>query len=91
MLSASPKRLPTTFEMAHMTLRVLTALLCAICVLSPTVATAQERAETINVDTKADGKPFPHFWEEMFGSGRAILSLRESYRRDCGTLSRLRI
>ena len=26
--------------------------------------------------------PFPHFWEQMFGSGRAILSLRESYRRD---------
>ncbi len=26
--------------------------------------------------------PFPHFWEQMFGSGRAILSLRESYRCD---------
>src|ERR1019366_6192141 len=26
--------------------------------------------------------PFPHFWEQMFGSGRAILSLRESYRND---------
>src|SRR3954467_8607184 len=25
---------------------------------------------------------FPHFWERMFGSGRAILSLRESYRND---------
>ena len=27
-------------------------------------------------------RPFPHFWEEMFGSGRAILTLRESYRND---------
>src|SRR5260370_17343564 len=26
--------------------------------------------------------PFPHYWERMFGSGRAILSLRDSYRRD---------
>ena len=38
--------------------------------------------EVITVDAKAPSRPFPHFWEEMFGSGRAILSLRESYRRD---------
>src|SRR5277367_5259823 len=39
-------------------------------------------AETIQVDARAKGEPFPHFWEQMFGSGRAILSLRESYRND---------
>jgi xylan 1,4-beta-xylosidase len=38
--------------------------------------------ETITVDPSAPAHPFPHFWEQMFGSGRAILSLRESYRRD---------
>jgi len=38
--------------------------------------------ETIPVDTRAPGQPFPHFWEQMFGSGRAILSLRQSYRDD---------
>ncbi len=38
--------------------------------------------ETIEVDPSAAARPFPHFWERMFGSGRAILSLRESYRRD---------
>ena len=38
--------------------------------------------ETIQVDTRAPGQPFPHFWEQMFGSGRAILSLRQSYRDD---------
>ncbi len=37
---------------------------------------------TIDVDEAAPSHPFPHFWEKMFGSGRAILSLRESYRRD---------
>jgi xylan 1,4-beta-xylosidase len=41
-----------------------------------------EAAETIQVDVRAKGEPFPHFWEQMFGSGRAILALRESYRND---------
>jgi xylan 1,4-beta-xylosidase len=38
--------------------------------------------ETIDIDAQAPVKPFPHFWEQMFGSGRAILALRESYRDD---------
>jgi xylan 1,4-beta-xylosidase len=38
--------------------------------------------ETIQVDPNAPSHPFPHFWEQMFGSGRAVLSLRASYRRD---------
>lgn len=36
----------------------------------------------IRVDSQAAARPFPHFWEQVFGSGRAILSLRDSYRRD---------
>jgi xylan 1,4-beta-xylosidase len=40
------------------------------------------RSETIMVDLNAPAHPFPHYWERMFGSGRAILSLRDSYRRD---------
>ena len=38
--------------------------------------------ETITIDAAAPAHPFPHYWEQMFGSGRAILSLRDSYRRD---------
>jgi xylan 1,4-beta-xylosidase len=38
--------------------------------------------DKIIVDASASGEPFPHFWEQMFGSGRAILTLRESYRSD---------
>lgn len=34
------------------------------------------------MDVRAKGAPFPHFWEKMFGSGRAILALRESYLDD---------
>src|SRR5579875_1608057 len=36
----------------------------------------------IVVDAQAAGKPFPHFWEQMFGSGRANLAMRQSYRDD---------
>ena len=39
-------------------------------------------AQTVEIDAKAKTTPFPHYWEQMFGSGRAILSLRDSYRRD---------
>jgi len=54
------------------------ALLSAVLTL-PSAVFAQQ---TIEIDAQAPAKPFPHFWEQMFGSGRAILSLRESYRED---------
>jgi len=41
------------------------------------------------VDASAPAHPLPHFWEEMFGSGRAILSLRESYRSDLRSVKRI--
>jgi len=40
------------------------------------VPPADTVSETIRVDSSAPAHPFPHFWEQMFGSGRAILSLR---------------
>jgi xylan 1,4-beta-xylosidase len=44
---------------------------------------AQEQTqEQIQIDATAQTTPFPHFWEQMFGSGRANLTLRESYRDD---------
>src|SRR3984957_8503543 len=45
--------------------------------------------ETIQIDATAPSTPFPHFWEEMFGSGRAILSLRESYRDDLRAVKKI--
>ena len=45
-------------------------------------ASALSQAETISIDAQAPAQPFPHYWEQMFGSGRAILSLRDSYRLD---------
>src|SRR5258708_482193 len=46
------------------------------------VLCSAQTTETIVLDPSAAAHPFPHFWEEMFGSGRAVLSLRDSYRRD---------
>ena len=47
-------------------------------------ATAQtpNTAETITVDAAAPATPLPHFWEQVIGSGRAVLTLRESWRND---------
>jgi xylan 1,4-beta-xylosidase len=43
---------------------------------------SQRAADAIAIDFNAPARPFPHFWEQTFGSGRAILTLRESYRSD---------
>lgn len=51
-------------------------------VLLGQVSNSAPAAETITIDAQAPTHAFPHYWEKMFGSGRAILSLRDSYRRD---------
>ncbi|MDQ2833499.1 MAG: glycosyl hydrolase family 39 [Acidobacteriota bacterium] len=43
-------------------------------------------ATILTIDTHAPTTPFPHFWESTFGSGRAILSLREDYRDSMRTV-----
>lgn len=53
---------------------VLAAFLATSAVAQP--------PDVILVDASAPAHPLPHFWEQMFGSGRAVLTLRESYRRD---------
>ncbi len=53
------------------------------------VAQATAPSPTIEIDSAAPFHAFPHFWEQMFGSGRAILSLRESYRRDLRETKRI--
>jgi xylan 1,4-beta-xylosidase len=51
-------------------------------VLSVNAQINPKQADSIVIDAAAPSHPFPHFWEKMFGSGRAALSLRDSYRRD---------
>ncbi len=50
---------------------------------------AEAAAETFTVDMKGATTPFPHFWEQTFGSGRAVLSLRQSYRDDVRTVKKV--
>ncbi len=44
---------------------------------------------TIEVDVSAPAQPFPHYWEKIFGSERAIVTLRESYRQDLHEVKRV--
>jgi xylan 1,4-beta-xylosidase len=67
--------------------RLVTA--SALSILSFFAATPKADAQApagsqneIIVDVNGATQPFPHFWEQMFGSGRAVLSLREGYRDD---------
>ena len=64
-------------------------LLCSTSLESWPREDSPGAAQEIIVDTKAPAHPFPHFWEKMFGSGRAILSLRESYRDDLRETKRI--
>jgi len=52
-------------------------------------ATSPGHTETIVINTQSPAHPFPHYWEEMFGSGHAILALRQSYRRDLKAVKRV--
>ena len=48
----------------------------------PGLLRAQSAPINISIDANAPAHPFPHFWEEMFGSGHAVLALRDRYRKD---------
>jgi xylan 1,4-beta-xylosidase len=45
--------------------------------------------EILQVDAHAQTTSFPHFWEQTFGSGRAILALRDSYRKDLNSVKQI--
>jgi xylan 1,4-beta-xylosidase len=70
---------------------LLIALLFAAAALLTATLRAQSTSppETIEIDATAPAHPFPHFWERMFGSGRAILSLRDGYRNDLRETKRI--
>ena len=54
--------------------------------IAAALSTAAPAQEAITIDAHSATTAFPHFWEKTFGSGRAILSLRESYRNDLRTV-----
>jgi xylan 1,4-beta-xylosidase len=69
-------RNPTRLPRIIFAISILASLLCR-----PVYAAAQA-SETVVIDATAKSTPLPHFWEHMFGSGRAILALRDNYRDD---------
>jgi xylan 1,4-beta-xylosidase len=64
--------------------RFLCCVALAFTILLPhqNLGQAAPDAQVVTIDAKAAGQAFPHFWEHMFGSGRAVLSMRDSYRQD---------
>ncbi len=64
------------------------AFTTGLTVFNPNAGAAEtpRQSSTIRINAQAETRPFPHFWETIFGSGRAILSLRESFRDDLKTV-----
>ncbi|MFZ0306190.1 MAG: glycosyl hydrolase family 39 [Terracidiphilus sp.] len=60
--------------------KLLFLAVAALAFVAP--SRAQTAAIPITIDANAPAHAFPHFWEEMFGSGHASLAMRESYRND---------
>jgi xylan 1,4-beta-xylosidase len=75
-------------KMTHLrTLR--SATLATAAILLSGILTHPSLAQTpgeLVIDAHAPTTPFPHFWEQTFGSGRAILALRADYRQDLHTV-----
>ncbi len=44
--------------------------------------------EAVTINAQGPAEPFPHYWERMFGSGRAVLALRADYRKDMRAVKR---
>src|SRR5260370_38183672 len=68
----------------NLRLHIRIALLTVLALFSgPSVRSqTSQTSQSVEIDVNAAAHAFPHFWEKMFGSGRAILSLREGYRQD---------
>jgi xylan 1,4-beta-xylosidase len=68
---------------------VLGALLATATALAAAPTGSRDTAPIqvrLAIDSQATGRAFPHFWEQMFGSGRAELALHDDYRRDLRTV-----
>ena len=62
--------------------RMAISAAACLALAAPAYAAPDSQAIQLQVDASAKGTPLPHFWEQMFGSGRAVLALRDDYRKD---------
>src|SRR5579875_2543444 len=60
----------------------IAAMMALLLAAAATAQTSGVVHEQIQINAQAPGRPFPHFWEEMFGSGHANLAMRAIYRQD---------
>jgi xylan 1,4-beta-xylosidase len=68
-------------------MRGITLVLSVLLASFTSAAIGQQSGEeNVTIDAHASTTPMPHFWEQMFGSGRANLSLRQNYRNDLSTV-----
>jgi xylan 1,4-beta-xylosidase len=70
-------------------MRVPAVALAFLLACSAALGMAQQTGETVSIDAHAPATPLPHFWEQMFGSGRANLSLRADYREDLRAVKKI--
>jgi xylan 1,4-beta-xylosidase len=80
MQRTSAKQFLTNVKKRWLAIAGLAGLICLVARTQQPESATQD--EIIRIDLSAGTHPFPHFWETMFGSGRAVLSLRDNYRRD---------
>jgi xylan 1,4-beta-xylosidase len=69
--------------------RCFAAFIASVTAFAPlTMSGVAQAPQAVNlsIDAHAAETPFPHFWEKTFGSGRAILALRDDYRKDLDTV-----
>jgi xylan 1,4-beta-xylosidase len=82
LFSSASSTLSTSSNRYQIPTAVFLAAFLFISPVFPLPAQTRTPSDTIQIDLDAPTHPFPHFWEQMFGSGRAILSLRDSYHSD---------
>ncbi len=63
-------------------LRVETVVIFLAVAFVNFLALPQSAPVTIAIDRNAPAQRIPHFWERMFGSGRAVTALRDNCRRN---------
>ena len=70
--------------------RVWRAALAVVALsVPPSFAAGTFAAPVVRIDATAPATRFPHFWEEMFGSGHAALAMRADYLRDLRAVRRI--
>jgi xylan 1,4-beta-xylosidase len=66
----------------------LTLTLTSVTAPAQTAPVAQAPGIVV-INVSGPTHPLPHFWEKMFGSERAIVTLRDNYRRDLRDVKQL--